>query len=141
MAEQRSPIIEFPRGRYSGRRMRDPPKGEAGYFYRCPVCGGWVDCRDLGQVFDHDGPLPHPTEDWRRQSLMRASASQRSVTHGWFRPHGSALLYLWPELVRNFRETAPISWSTSLVLTIIMMVVAAYWADAVAKPSEKITLR
>ena len=55
MAEQHSPIIEFPCGRYSGRRMRDPPKGEAEYFYRCPVCGGWVDCRDLGQVFDHEG--------------------------------------------------------------------------------------
>ena len=70
MAEQHSPIIEFPRRRYSGRRMRHPPKGEAEYFYRCPVCGGWVDCRDLGQVFDHEGPLPHPAEDWRQQSLI-----------------------------------------------------------------------
>jgi hypothetical protein len=30
MAEQHSPIIEFPRGRYSSRRMGDPPKREAG---------------------------------------------------------------------------------------------------------------
>jgi DNA-binding protein H-NS len=25
----------------------------------CPACGGWIDCRDLGQVFEHNGPLPH----------------------------------------------------------------------------------
>jgi hypothetical protein len=40
MAEQHSPIIEFPRVRYSSGRMRDSPKGEAEYSYRCPVCGG-----------------------------------------------------------------------------------------------------
>jgi hypothetical protein len=57
-AEQRSPIIEFPRGKYIGRPMGDPPKDEAEGLYRCPACGGWVDCRDLGQVFDHEGPLP-----------------------------------------------------------------------------------
>jgi hypothetical protein len=22
-----------------------------------------MDCRDLGQVFEHEGPLPHPAED------------------------------------------------------------------------------
>jgi hypothetical protein len=70
MAEQHSPIIEFPRGRYSSRRMGDPPKREAEYFYRCPVRSGWVDCRELGQVFDHEGPLPHPTQDWRQQNLV-----------------------------------------------------------------------
>jgi hypothetical protein len=70
MTEQHSPIIEFPRDRYSSRRMRDPSKGKVEYSYRCPVCGGWVDCRDLGQVFDHEGPLPHPTQDWRHQNLV-----------------------------------------------------------------------
>ena len=30
---------------------------------RCPACGGWIDCRDLAQVFEHEGPLPHPTKD------------------------------------------------------------------------------
>ena len=40
MAEQHSPIIEFPRRRYSGRRMRHPPKGEAEYFYRLRRVGG-----------------------------------------------------------------------------------------------------
>jgi hypothetical protein len=30
---------------------------------QCPGCGGWLDMRDLGQVFDHVGPLPHPASD------------------------------------------------------------------------------
>ena len=70
MAEQHSPIIEFPRGKYVGRRVGDPPKDEAEHFCRCPACGGWVDCRDLRQMFDHEGPLPHPAEDWRQQDLI-----------------------------------------------------------------------
>jgi len=43
MAEQHSPIIEFPRRRYSGRRMRHPPKGEPSIFIdaRC-AAGGWI---------------------------------------------------------------------------------------------------
>jgi len=32
--------------------------------------GRWVDCRDLSQVFDRDGPLPHPAKDWRQQNLI-----------------------------------------------------------------------
>ena len=27
------------------------------------VCGGWMNCRDLGQVFEHEGPLSHPAQD------------------------------------------------------------------------------
>jgi Zn-finger nucleic acid-binding protein len=41
-----------------------------GHFYRCPACGGWMDGHDLGQVFDHEGPLPHPSDDWRQQDLV-----------------------------------------------------------------------
>jgi hypothetical protein len=63
-AEQHSTIIEFPRGKY------DPPKDEAEYLYRCPVCGEWVDSRNLGEVFDHEGHLPHPADDWRQRSLI-----------------------------------------------------------------------
>jgi hypothetical protein len=33
---------------------------EADNFIRCQACGSWIDCRDLGSVFDHEGPLPHP---------------------------------------------------------------------------------
>jgi hypothetical protein len=64
MAEQHSTIIEFPRGKYN------PPKDEAEYLYRCPVCGEWVDSRNLGQVFDHEGQLPHPADDWRQGNLI-----------------------------------------------------------------------
>jgi hypothetical protein len=70
MAEQHSPIIEFPRMKYIGRRVGDPPRDETEHFYRCPACGRWVDCRDLSQVFDHAGPPPHPAEDWRQQNLI-----------------------------------------------------------------------
>jgi len=29
----------------------------------CPACGGWIDFRDLGQVYEHEGELPHPAGD------------------------------------------------------------------------------
>ena len=43
----------------SGRSAQE----EAQHFIRCPACGGWIDCRDLVQVFEHEGPLPHATQD------------------------------------------------------------------------------
>jgi hypothetical protein len=55
--------IDFPRGKYSGRRLGDQPKDEAEHFIRCPACRGWIDCRELAQVFEHEGPLPHPAQD------------------------------------------------------------------------------
>ena len=51
------------RGKYIGRLVGQAPTDEAGHFIRCPACGGWIDCRDLGQVFEHEGPLPHPAQD------------------------------------------------------------------------------
>jgi hypothetical protein len=27
------------------------------------ACGAWIDMRDLGQVFEHEGPLPHSPQD------------------------------------------------------------------------------
>ena len=68
MAERHGMIIEFPRGKHIGHRVCDLAEEE--HFYRCPACGGSVDCRDLGQVFDHEGPLPHPAEEWRQQDLV-----------------------------------------------------------------------
>lgn len=41
----------------------EPPADEAEHFIKCDACGGWIGCRDLGSVFDHEGPLPHPSED------------------------------------------------------------------------------
>lgn len=46
------------RGQYIGHRI-DGAANESDHFYRCR-CGAWVDKRDLGMVFDHEGPTPHP---------------------------------------------------------------------------------
>jgi len=51
------------RGKYMGRLLGRAPEDEAEHFIGCPACGGWIDCRDLGQVFEHEGPLPHPAQD------------------------------------------------------------------------------
>jgi hypothetical protein len=51
-------MTTIPRGKYIGKRVGDQPKDEAEHFIRCPACQGWIDCRDLGQVFEHEGPLP-----------------------------------------------------------------------------------
>jgi hypothetical protein len=56
-------VTNVPRGKYLGKRVGDPRKDEAEHFIRCPACGGWIDCRDPGQVFEHEGPLPHPVQD------------------------------------------------------------------------------
>jgi hypothetical protein len=53
----------IPRGTYFGRPIGAQPKDEAEHFIRCPACGGLIDCRDLGQVFEHECPLPHPAQD------------------------------------------------------------------------------
>ena len=47
------PELGIPRARNLGNRLGDPPAGE--HFIRCPACGGLIDCRDLGQVFEHQG--------------------------------------------------------------------------------------
>jgi hypothetical protein len=56
-------MVDIPRRKYIGRRLGIPPKDQAEHFMRCPVCDGWIDCRDLAQVFEYEGPLPHPVED------------------------------------------------------------------------------
>jgi hypothetical protein len=50
------------RGTYRGPQKGDPPKEEAANFYRCELCGAWVDRRDTCQVYDHARALPHLTE-------------------------------------------------------------------------------
>ena len=55
--------MNLPRGKYIGTRVGQPATDEAEHFIKCPGCGGWIDCRDLAQVFEHEGPLPHPAQD------------------------------------------------------------------------------
>jgi hypothetical protein len=54
---------KIPRGPKIGKPLGCTPEREADHFMKCPYCGGWIDMRDLGMVFDHVGALPHPKED------------------------------------------------------------------------------
>jgi CRISPR/Cas system type I-B associated protein Csh2 (Cas7 group RAMP superfamily) len=56
-------MTDIPRNRYLGKRVGELPADEDEHFIRCAACNGWIDCRDLGAVFDHEGPLPHPPGD------------------------------------------------------------------------------
>ena len=55
--------MDIPRGKYVGTPQGEPPKDEAEHFYQCEECGGWVDKRDLGSVFDHELGGSHPASD------------------------------------------------------------------------------
>jgi hypothetical protein len=57
------PSKAIPRGKYIGRRFGGEPQNVAAHFIKCPICGDWIDMRDLGQVLAHEGRLPHPSED------------------------------------------------------------------------------
>jgi hypothetical protein len=46
-----------------GKQGDGEDEDEAGHFMRCPFCGGLIDMRDVAQVLEHDGPLPHPKQD------------------------------------------------------------------------------
>jgi hypothetical protein len=46
-----------------GERVDREVRSEAEHFMQCPKCGGHFDKRDLAQVFEHEGPLPHPVQD------------------------------------------------------------------------------
>jgi hypothetical protein len=52
-----------PRGVVIGRQITGLRLTEAERFLKCPLCGGYVDMRDLVWCEDHQGPLPHPAQD------------------------------------------------------------------------------
>lgn len=54
---------DIPRNTYIGKRQGSEPENEAEHFYQCAECGGWVDMRDLGAVFDHEPGGSHPPCD------------------------------------------------------------------------------
>jgi hypothetical protein len=56
-------VTDIRRGEFMGRRVGGDPANEAEHFIKCGACGGWIDCRDLGAVFEHERPLPHPAQD------------------------------------------------------------------------------
>lgn len=51
------------RGEIIGKRVGGEPKNEAEHYMKCSACGGYFDMRDLGNVLEHEGPLPHPAQD------------------------------------------------------------------------------
>lgn len=55
-------MTRVPRNRYLGKPIDGKPADD-GDGYRCKLCGAWIEYRDLGKVFDHEGPLPHPADD------------------------------------------------------------------------------
>lgn len=62
-AKIREAFNSVPRKRYIGVRDGGEPQSEADHFYKCAECGGWVDMRDLGMVFDHEPGGSHPVTD------------------------------------------------------------------------------
>jgi hypothetical protein len=52
-----------PRGTVLGERADRRRVSEAEHYFRCEICGGFIDGRDLAWVEDHEGPLPHPAQD------------------------------------------------------------------------------
>jgi hypothetical protein len=46
-----------------GERADRRRVSEAENFFRCNICGGYLDARDYVWVLDHEGPLPHPAQD------------------------------------------------------------------------------
>ena len=75
-----------------------------------PWSSGWVDRRDCGAVFDHEGSLPHPAED--REGPEKKSPAGRGLTQlaldMWRQPfsRGRITLPTRQELRMGFDTTA-----------------------------------
>ena len=55
--------MDIPRNKFIGQDINSPNKEESEHYMKCKICGGYVDMRDLGIVFQHIGRLPHPSCD------------------------------------------------------------------------------
>jgi hypothetical protein len=51
-------------------------------FIRCPACCGGIDCRDLSQVFEREGPLPHLAQIGRNDQEKASATSRASSMAG-----------------------------------------------------------
>ena len=56
-------------GKGSGKTVDRKPKDDPGPFTRCQTCGQMFEANDLGQLLEHDGPLPHPSTTLRTRLL------------------------------------------------------------------------
>ena len=57
------PRNDDPQGHIDRQASRRLTEGRSRALLKCPTCNGWIDCRDLDQVSEHEGPLPHPAQD------------------------------------------------------------------------------
>ncbi len=46
--------------RYPSERAGGAPADKSEHFIKCGTSGGWIDCRDLEQVFAHEEPNHKP---------------------------------------------------------------------------------
>jgi hypothetical protein len=56
---------------------------EAEHFKRCPLCGGYVDMRDLIRLDDHQGPLPHPAYRAMDVCMPHSDQPRATMTASW----------------------------------------------------------
>ena len=66
-----------PRGTVLGERADRLRVRESENFFRCNICGGYLDARDYVWIEDHEGPLPHPTCDQLRWSMRDRAERHR----------------------------------------------------------------
>jgi hypothetical protein len=45
-----------------GRPEGWTPTNEADHYIECPTCGHMIDCRDLAEVLEHEGPHQAPSK-------------------------------------------------------------------------------
>jgi hypothetical protein len=65
-----------------GERADRRRVSEVGHFFRCKICGGYLDARDLVWVEDHEGPLPHPAQDQAQLAAGSISAAWLALERG-----------------------------------------------------------
>ena len=49
--------------KYAYRREGGEPANEREHFMKCATCGHMIDCRDLGEVLEHEGPHEAPAKN------------------------------------------------------------------------------
>jgi hypothetical protein len=54
---------KVPRGTIISEQTGGPPLSEAEHFWKCELCSGYFDMRDLGAMLEHEEPVPHPVEE------------------------------------------------------------------------------
>jgi hypothetical protein len=59
---RRAKVFPLPIGN-PGRRIGGEPVDEREHFIECPTCFHMIDCRDLAEVLEHEGPHEAPAKN------------------------------------------------------------------------------